>query len=270
MNKPTSPYFHFAPPLLGDAPIKLKVLFEKEGLIALEKPPGLLACSSPCFPEYPSIEKALQLKSAESRPSETPLSHPPFRSIFSLDPDYSACALFSNSAELIQYYRNAYGSNQFSFTFKLLVEANTLAENLECSLPIFQDSSPTPATISHKYGKKAHTQFRRLECLSPHYQVWQAQSTYLRPYQLRLHAQACGLRIVGEMLLDSVPLVCLSSLKRRAYKGLEKPLYPSIAIHLSSVQLSQEETVSIPLPKPFQVMMDKICQHARGAGTLKK
>lgn len=271
MSSSTLPYLYFPAPLLGESSLKLQVLLETESCLALAKPSGLLACASAHFPQYPNIEKALQLKFSQDTAHALSLKKNVFRSIFPIDPDYTACALFSKDPEQIQHYRNAYGSNLFSFTFKLVVEANTLADELECTLPIFNDSSPQPASISHKYGKKASTRFQRLERLSPHYELWQAQTTYLRPYQIRLHAKASGLRVVGETLLDAVPLVCLSNLKRRKYKGTEKPLYPSIAIHLSSLQISPTETIHIPLPKAFQVMMDKICEYANGtARPLKK
>ncbi len=137
--------------------------------------------------------------------------------------------------------------------------------NLEAKRQGFRKRSGPHAPlgfISHKQGKKAYTRFQRLERLSPYYELWEAHTSYLRPYQIRLHAKACGLKIVGESLVDNIPCVCLSELKRGRYKGLEKPLYPALALHLAFLRMSEEEAFAIPLPKPFEVMLAKIRKHS--------
>ncbi len=67
---------------------------------------------------------------------------------------------------------------------------------------------------------------------------------------------------MGESLVDNIPCVCLSELKRGRYKGLEKPLYPALALHLAFLRMSEEEAFAIPLPKPFEVMLAKIRKHS--------
>lgn len=255
----TSPLIHFPPPLLGNIPFNLRVLWSKPGLFALEKPPGLLNCPSPFFPTGPSLEKALEAKFSPKSPSQGSLH---LRSIFPLDLDCSGCALISTGLPLTEHYRNAYGSYQFTFVFQLLVQANTLGDSLDCDLPLFHEPNTPLGFISHKQGKKAHTCFQRLERLSPHYELWEARVSYLRPYQIHLHAKACGLKIVGESPVDSIPCVSLSELKGGRYKGPEKPLYPNLALHLASLRMSEEEAFTIPLPKPFEVMLSKIRQHS--------
>lgn len=253
------PLLHFPASISGNSPLTLRAYWSKPDLFALEKPPGLLTAPSPFFPKGPSIEKALETRLTPQDPSSSVLY---VRSIFSLDADCSGCGLFSTDPALTEHYRNAYGSYQFTFVFHLLVQANTLADSLGCDLPIFHEPYAPLGFISHKQGKKAQTQFQRLERLSPYYELWEAQATYLRPYHIRLHAKACGLKIVGESLVDSIPYVSLAEIKRKRYKGPEKPLYPALAFHLASLRMSEEEAFAIPLPKPFDVMLSKIRQHA--------
>lgn len=253
------PLLYFEAPLLGPSSCRLRVLWSKPDLFALEKPPRLLACSSPFFPSGPSLEKALEAKFGPKGPSQGSFH---LRSIFPLDSDCSGCALISTNPALTEHYRNAYGSYQFTFVFQLLVQANTLDDSLDCDFPLFHEPHTPLGFISHKQGKKAHTRFQRLERLSPHYELWEAHASYIRPYQIHLHAKACGLKIVGESLVDSIPCVSLSELKRGRYKGLEKPLYPNLALHLASLRMNEEEAFAIPLPKPFEVMLSKIRQHS--------
>ncbi len=94
----------------------------------------------------------------------------------------------------------------------------------------------TRSLISHRTGKKARTRFTRLReggCL----EMWQAETSYLRADQIRLHAVECGLAVVGENLYGNTPPLSRADLPgKRRPGGTDHVLLHGPAIHLAELE----------------------------------
>ena len=102
--------------------------------------------------------------------------------------------------------------------------------------------------VSHKRGKRTSTHFQKI---AHHdlYDLWQAETQYLRPHQIRIHAAESGLKMVGETLYSqTAPPQPLLPKKR--------PLYSGISLHLKEV-LWAEEVVTAPLPKKMLALINR-------------
>jgi 23S rRNA-/tRNA-specific pseudouridylate synthase len=246
---------------------RLKAHHCSEGLLILEKPARVLIDTHPWYARSTTLVDAINLQLQAGGKEWSQLGVEFVKQIHFLDPEVSGLAVLATNAAILQTLRNAYGSGYFNFKFIALAKKKKNHESpvLTCELPLVTNSSLRRAIVSHKQGKKSRTQFSLLEDLGD-YELWQAQTNYLRPHQIRLHAFELGIAIVGETLYGTTPPIFLSNLKKKFYKGLdfEQPLYSGLHLHLSSVQCetSFPQCPSFefmaPLPGAFEVLIEKL------------
>lgn len=272
MSEPTIPtasagkqtFIGFAPPLLGAQPVRLPVLGLGGGLLALNLPGGLAADADPLNPPaVPLVAQALREQLAAGKPELARLGVRQVQSVFHLEPEMSGIALYAVEKEAAEVWRNAYGSALLRFRFVLICErAAHLPDALECSLPLARHKAGGSMLVSHKSGKKTATRFRRLAVAkaptgkaNPLFdkELWAAETAYLRPHQIRLHAHESGLRVCGESLYAQVPSFYLSELKGlRRRLADEVPLWSGPMVHLASVWAEPAAAASLPpLPPAF-------------------
>lgn len=272
MSDPSAPaaftgkqaFIGFAPPLLGAQPVRLPVLGQGGGLLALNLPGGLAADADPLNPPAaPLVAQALREQLAAGKPELVRLGVRQVQTVFPLEPQMSGVALYAVEKEAAQVWRNAYGSALLCFRFILICErAAHLPDELECSLPLARHRAGGSVLVSHKSGKKTTTHFRRLAVAkapggkpNPLYdkELWEASTTYLRPHQIRLHAYESGLKICGESLYAQVPSFYLSELKGlRRRLADEAPLWSGAMVHLAQVSLEPAAVATLaPLPPAF-------------------
>lgn len=193
--------------------------------------------------------------------------------VYDLDPELSGIVLCAKTKEALHLLKNAFGSQQFTFHWELLTLHDDPVEyakkdfrklspdNFTCALPI--EENKMNCYISHRKGKKTETRFQKKE--ENRYVTWEAQSHFLRKYQIRLHAFESGLSILGEDLYQTVPIPTFQELKFKAKankKNIFLPLYDPICIHLKAVEIKFEEQhyfIESELPKKWQAML-KIIQ----------
>ena len=247
--------------MLGEKSVRLETLFCQDGLLALDKPAGLAVEPHPFWNESPDLCRALR-DCAKSRPSFALCLKP--SGIFHLDADISGVALFACNPEAGAHWRNLFGSRLLRFCFRLLTLRNDLKSRLSCDLPLAPHRDKPLALVTHTQGKRAATQFERLEAFG-RFEIWQAYTDYLRPHQIRLHAAECGLRILGESLYGQTPEPLLSELKPGRFKkrGEEKPLYGHLCAHLQQVILPDGVSIACPLPEKWIVLEKKLRFFAR-------
>lgn len=173
--------------------------------------------------------------------------------IYPLDLELSGIVLYAKNPTTLQVLRNAYGSQQFTFQWTILAMKKALDEYLCCELPIAKNSSGDGMRISHRFGKKSKTIFRKLKNIGTTRTLWSAETHLIRPHQIRIHAHEVGIPILGESFYDAIPIPLLSDLKSHTKanrKGSLSPIYPSIMIHLHAVSFSTH-TIDAPLPDAY-------------------
>lgn len=249
---------------------KLPVLFEGDGLLALEKPSHLLVTPEKQRAEDPVLTKILQRDLAQSTAWNRQRQYNFLDVLYTLDFEASGIVLFATDKKVFTAVRNLIGSRQIEFQFSVIAHGNAPDDAFTIDLKL----APHPTRnwmmrINRTKGKQSET---RIE-VKERYRTWQLLECHtetLRPHQVRVHLQAAQHPVMGDALYGG-DLLMLSQLKRK-YRSKraepEKPLIDRAAIHLSRVTFTHpvsEETIQIecPLPKDLAVAIKYLRQYGR-------
>ena len=190
-------YVGFPVPLLGPTPLRLPVLSNGRGVVALEKPAGLLATAHPWYAHFPNITDALGSQIRQSKPELTRLGIPYAKAIYHLDAEIAGPVLFGTSPASASRFRERFGSQELDFTFRLVARQRIAGNRFDISLPVAPHGTHPQLIVSRRKGKRAHTEFQCLERWGA-YSLWEARCRHFRVHQVRLHAGETGLSIVGD------------------------------------------------------------------------
>lgn len=249
----------FPAPLLGDASVRLPVWFVGGGLVALGKPPGVGVDAHPLELGVPTLVAALAAQCEAGKPELKAFGIESPYGVYHLDAALSGIALIACDKDSAAHFRNVYGSAQMRFTYQFLARGQPReGDKFICELPLAVHSHENRMLVSHKTGKQAVTEFRRLKNYGE-WCMWEATTNYPRLHQIRVHTMEHRLQIMGEDLYAEVPLIYLSSLKKKRYLGRdqEKPLYAALALHLATVEV-EGIRIEAPLPRKFSVLLNKL------------
>ncbi len=255
----------FPPPLLGEQPLRLDVLGAVPGQwLALDKPPGVLPEAHRWFPDAPDLICALNAQVAAGKPELAPLEIDKAGSVYKFEPEATGVLLLALGDEAFKGLRDAYGSGQFTFTFQFLAKDDGGSDERVCELPLAVHRTQSRGLVSHTSGKKCTTRFRRLERLGG-YGWWEAETTYVRTHQIRLHAAEVGLPVVGDRRYRGPRGIMLSDIKPGyRSRGEETPLYGELCLHLGRVVVAAPDwslEASSPLPKGLGVLQTRLRRH---------
>lgn len=260
--KEHAPFISFSEGRMGDQPVRLDLVEDHPDWIALAKPAGMVVTPDPWYSGRPDLITALRADVAAGKRQLTDLGLVAPVAVNRLDRDESGLLLIAKNEAIGTDLRNRVGSGQLRLTYTLLAEGPTDTEVLESQLPLARHKGQRRMLVSHTTGKKASTQFQRIESFG-RTQCWEASTDYGRPHQIRVHGAECELGILGEKIYRKTPLVYLSQLKRRFRRSgkPERPIYDHLALHLSRIELRIPDVegwlVEAPLPKGFQVLMKR-------------
>ena len=229
-------------PLLGKENLRLSILHNNNGLLAINKPQNIVIDYHPWYKKFPSLIDTIKNKDQIKKKETIKLCGKVFKSIYHLDPECTGIALITTNSSINKKIRNDYGSSRIIFKVLLVVEGGReLKPLIKCNLPLVNEKNKNRVRVSHIKGKKSITYFKRLENIGD-YSIWEANTNYLRMHQIRIHAYESGLRIIGESIYDKVNLILLSQFKKK-YKSknsIIQPLYSGIHMHLEKIKMPLE------------------------------
>ncbi len=267
---PVKEYIGFPVPLLGERPYRLPVLYREAGVLALEKPAGLLTCPHDWYPAKRSISIAVNQQARRGKPELQRLGVEKIYPFYALETEASGVALFATSSSSGKFYRNQHGSGGMRFKFLLLARSTRKESEIDCQLPLARHVTKARLEVSHRRGKKSQTKFT-LQSRWGAFSMWEATTVYYRVHMVRLHSAESGLPIAGDQHYGSIRPVFLSQLKRDYRvnpRKKEQPLYGNLCLHLGAVEFTDEEgqpqVVRAELPRPWQVLIKKLEQHTEG------
>ena len=254
-------FIGFEPPLIGHQPVKLETIFEKGEWIAIEKPQELSIrpISEPENTSPINIENAIQAKIREARPSlDRSGFRPDYRpkSIFSIDAEMHGFGLWALNDKKLEAFRNDYGSGYFLFEYEFLARDHTNSgEEFSVNLPIARHlQDPRRYVVSTSTGKKSETTFLKIKQW-PKAQVALRTATTRRArgHQIRLHAQECGLTILGESLYGADKGISLLDLKKRHISKRDHastPLWSGLNARMGFLKSRHAGEFEIRFPRP--------------------
>jgi 23S rRNA-/tRNA-specific pseudouridylate synthase len=249
---PEKPEIGFPRPLLGNDNLRLEVIYNANGLLALQKPPHILVGAHPWHND-PVLSEALNEQLAQSKPELLRLGlNPalPLEPIFHIDPSLAGVAIFGIGPEAATKARNAFGSFQWTLRFHLLAAGGPDTDETDCDQPVARHRQLPVALISSKTGKKTSTHFRRLERIGK-YSLWEATTNYYRADQLPIHAAELGIRITGDDRYSREKAIYLSKIKRKweGDREREEPLYEAPTAWLAEIRTEDGTIIRADPPK---------------------
>jgi 23S rRNA-/tRNA-specific pseudouridylate synthase len=252
----------FPPPLLGEAPMRLPVLAETEGWIALEKPAGVGTRAYPWDSE-PDLDGALNAQLQAEKPELLRRGASLFGSVYYLDPAISGVSVFAKNRETLADLRNDFGSGHCRFRFQFITPAQPgLDSELSSDAPLLPHNVKPKMIPSTAKGKKAFTAFRRIVESSKGWVLWEANVDFFRPHQVRAHAAVLELPILGDSLYGGPPAPTQRELHpKKQRSGLNLPSFEGIALHLAEVQLvpgDKSATIHCAPPKHLRLLLRRM------------
>lgn len=224
----------------------LDVLYEDAGLLALNKPAGLLAVPDRWDKAKDNLMGLLQA----ARPGHY------LANVHRLDRQTTGVFLVAKSRDAFRSLTRQLRERQTRKLYVALVHGDATGQVID--LPI----GPHPklvgrSRVDHKNGKPARSTVRVLEHFHG-YTLIEVEIETGRQHQVRVHCHAVGHPLVGDADYGGGPLL-LSQLKRK-YKPkdgeVERPLISRPALHAGSVTLADPPvTITASLPKDFEVSL---------------
>lgn len=252
----------FPPPLLGEAPLRLPVLAETDGWLALEKPAGVGTRAYPWDAE-PDMDAALNAQLQAEKPELLRRGATLFGSVYYLDPAISGISVFAKNREALAVLRNNFGSGDCRFRFQFIAAVQPdLGAELSSDAPLLPHNVKPKMIPSTAKGKKAFTAFTRIAESSKGWALWEASVDFFRPHQVRTHAALLEIPIMGDTVYGGPSAPTQRELhpkKQRA--GLNLPSFNGLALHLAEVQLvpgDESATIRCEPPKHLRLLLRRM------------
>ncbi len=258
----------FPPGLLGDAPLRMPVIGEADGWIAVEKPAGVGLREYPWDAGIPDMDTGLNKQLQAEKPELVKRGATLFGSAYYLDPAISGVALFAKNRDSLTELKNQVGSAELRYRFLFVTKARAAggAKQVVADAPLLPHNTKPKMIPSTAKGKKTRTEFKLLSESKLGWALWEATTSFLRPHQVRAHAAVHELPVLGDKVYDGPEAPLLSELlPNKRTSGIRNPVFSDLALHLREVTLpvvGEESTTAIPLraelPRHFRVMLQRM------------
>lgn len=249
---------------------KLQVLFESNGLLAIDKPSHLLVSPDKQRAEFPVLTKTLQQDLNHKAAWTQSRDYEFLDLVYSLDFESTGIQLYATDKAHYEKLSNLYGSRQIELTFAVIVHGLPPEDEFEIDLKLAPHPTRRWLTrVNRTKGKQTLTQCTVKERFRD-YSLLECRTTMLRHHQIRVHLNEHGCPVVGDAVYRG-NLLLLSHLKRKYHRkpGMEeKPLIDRAACHLARITLTNPDTdqpltIESDYPKDMAVSLKCLQQFGR-------
>lgn len=150
--------------------------------------------------------------------------------IHRLDKTTSGCLIFAKSQEAANKMRILFESHHVKKKYLFVTDRVGSADTFEVRGLIEKKGKSFVFKATHHTQKmNSHTQFRRVK-RSPYFELWEAIPISGKPHQIRIHANYCGLPILGDPQYggSEFPTLCLHALQIEVEDWLKHTSPPPI------------------------------------------
>ena len=172
----------------------IDILFEDEYIIAINKPSGWLSHPNPGH-ELDSVLNILIHMGYELVGGEDPLR---YGLIHRLDRDTSGLLLLSKTQEAYELFQNMFRDRVVAKTYHFPSYGKFKRMQFTRKDPLGRHPIRRNTRMVDPNGRDAETRFELKEMYSQRHALWMAQPKTGRTHQIRVHAQAAGLSILGD------------------------------------------------------------------------
>lgn len=261
----------FPPPILGECPLRVAILDESAEWLALDKPAGIGLRAHPWDSAFANLDAALNARLAEGRAEIREREASLFGSVYYLDPLITGVALFAKNRDSLARLRNGFGSSRMVFRFFFVsrppdpsaARGNPGGEWL-ADAPLLPHRSQPRMIPSTAKGKKARTRFRFRGSAACGSTVWEAETNYPRPHQVRAHAALLGIPLAADEQYGGGEAPRLKELQPgKRGPGASKAVFEAPLLHLFSVGPAENSAdneiprVRAPFPAVFRSFFRK-------------
>ena len=248
-------YDFVADPGIQAKPLDIKVLFENDDLLVIDKPPGLVVHPAPGYKGVTLAEGLLhKYKDIHAVGDDTDI-RPGI--VHRLDKDTSGVMLVAKNQKSFEYLKDAFASRKIRKEYITLVHGHVLSQHGFINTPIGRH--PTDfrkmAVIQAKDPKEAITEYEVLEHLRvgvDEYTLVRVKLHTGRTHQIRVHFSSLGFPIAGDTLYGKAGKKNILPLP-----GLERQFLHAAKIEVQLADGSWIETHS-ELPDDLQKVLDNI------------
>ena len=228
----------------------LKVLFEDEVLLALDKPAGLLIAPD-------RWDKGLDNLMQRLHDHLNPTAF----NVHRLDKDTSGLVLCAKNSETWKRLFGWFASHKIAKRYLAITRDVPREKDFTVELAVAPNPQRRGRMLVSKHGKKARTVFQTLETFRGYALVAAAPVTG-RQHQIRVHLAAAGTPILADPFYgDGRPLL-LSTIKKhfKEPREGERPLIARTALHAESLEFPHPVTgtltkISAPPPHDFELAL---------------
>ena len=261
-------FIGFPPGLLLDRPLKAPIIAEVKEWIALNKPSGIAIRQHPWNVDISdNMDAALNRQLQAQKPELVKGGAILFGSVYNLDPEISGVSLFAKQKDSLRELRNFVGSEKLQFKFLLVAKTDRsiATDEIVADAPLLIHNTKPKMIPSTAKGKKARTHFRQIHESSLGWSLWEASTRFPRLHQIRAHATAEGIAVLGDSLYAGPDVPSLSELMpRKRTAETCKPIFDGIALHLNEVLLpipaenSRATSLNATIPKQFKLLLKRL------------
>jgi 23S rRNA pseudouridine955/2504/2580 synthase/23S rRNA pseudouridine1911/1915/1917 synthase len=233
--------------------LKPDILYEDDGLVAVNKPSGVLTLPDRFDTALDSLKGILSGRYTD------------VFTVHRLDRDTSGLILFAKTAESQRYHSRLFEERGVEKTYLGLVSGRPVEMEGTVDQPIAENPRHPGRMMVDRKGKASVTHYRVLETLGRHSWLSFRIETG-RTHQIRVHMRHLGHPIACDPIYGSPDPILLSSVKRNfkpsSPDGEERPLLARLALHAWRLSFTGMDgrpmDLEAPLPKDLDACLKQL------------
>jgi 23S rRNA pseudouridine1911/1915/1917 synthase len=233
----------------------LKIVFENDDFVAVNKPAGLLT-----IPDREQSERSLK---------EILINK--YGAIFTvhrLDKDTSGLLLFAKNENTHKFLSRLFEERKVEKYYLGIVHGSPQNTSGDIDAPIAEHPVNKGMMTIHRNGKPSHTSYEVIDA-NPNYSLVSFQLHTGRTHQIRIHSKHIGHPLVCDPLYGDGKPLFLSSIKKRfklsKHDEEERPMLNRLALHSYKLVFHDQNNNRIELiaemPKEFKAIMQQLKKH---------